>query len=349
MQPLEGIVVIELARLLPAPLVGAILADLGAQVIKIEILPKGDSLRGTELFSLLNRGKYSVALPPERLPVVLPQLLAKAHVLITNYRPQTQMEMGLSPESLLSKHPHLVYLNITGFSDGRPGHDLNFLAESGVLDRLRLTPDGAPIVPGFLIGDLLGGSASGLIRLLAALYHQSRTGKGSYVPVAMRDEMLRWSIANAHLYRLFKGKLPPPSMDFLSGAMPSYRVYRTADGRYIAVAAIEEKFWQEFCDFIGRKDLIPYGRAVGEGVPHREIEEVFSKATWVEWKVRLEGTAFCVSPVYTFEEVLQTPWAAEIWEEGFLVFSSSDKLHVPTLGEHNEWVQGRFGVEMGEG
>ncbi|MEN3040951.1 MAG: CaiB/BaiF CoA-transferase family protein [Bacteroidia bacterium] len=345
MRPLEGVVVIELARLLPSPLVGAILADLGATVIKVEILPKGDSLRGTELFSLLNRGKYSVAVSAEKLREVLRQLLQKAQVLLTNYRPQTQTEIGLAPETILATHPHLVYLNITGFSDERPGHDLNFLAESGVLDRLRLTPEGPPIVPGVLFGDLLGGSASGLIRLLAALYHQSRTGQGTYILVAMRNEMLRWSIANAHLYRLCQGKLPPPSTDFLSGAMPSYRVYRTADGRYIALAAIEDKFWEAFCEFIGRQDLIPFGRAVGEEFPHREIEKIFSQRTWAEWESRLKHTAFCASPVYTFEEAIQMPWASEIWRDGFLVFSSLGSTRVPALGEHNEWVRAEFGVE----
>lgn len=344
MRPLEGITVIELARLLPAPLVGAILSDLGATVIKVELLPRGDSLRGTELFALVNRGKYSYALPSGQLPAILPELLARAQVLLTNYRPQTQAEVGLAPEKVLDVHPHLVYVNITGFSDERPGHDLNFLAESGVLDRLRPAPDAPPIVPGFLIGDLLGGTASGLIRLLAALYHQVRTGQGSYLPVAMRDEMLRWSVAAAHLYRLFRGQMPPPAMDFLSGAMPSYRVYRTADGRYVAVAAIEEKFWEELCEFLGRPDLIPYGRSINDPFPHQELERVFAAAPWEEWRRRLEGTQFCASPVYTFEEALQMPWAAEIWQNGFLTYGQGASLKIPALGEHNAWVEAHFSL-----
>lgn len=347
MRPLEGITVIELARLLPAPLVGAILSDLGATVIKVELLPRGDSLRGTELFALVNRGKRSYALLPERLPSLLPTFLARAQVLLTNYRPQTQSELGLTPSEVLLAHPHLVYVNISGFSDGRPGHDLNFLAESGVLDRLRPAPDAPPIVPGFLIGDLLGGTASALIRLLAALYHQARTGQGTYLPIAMREETLRWSIAAAHLYRLFRGQMPPPAMDFLSGAMPSYRVYRTADGRYIAVAAIEEKFWRELCEFLGRPDLIPYGRSINDPFPHRELERIFASASWAEWVARLEGTQFCASPVYTFEEALQQPWATEIWQHGFLTYGQAASLSVPALGEHNEWVEIHFGAKGG--
>ncbi|MCS7296612.1 MAG: CaiB/BaiF CoA-transferase family protein [Bacteroidia bacterium] len=344
MQPLEGLIVIEIARLLPAPFVGTILRDLGATVVKVEFLPRGDSLRGTELFTLLNRGKYSVALEAEKLHEALSKLLPQAQVLLTNYRPQTQTEMGLIPSVLLQKHPHLVYVNLTGFSDGRPGHDLNFLAESGALDRLRPAPEASPIVPGFLVGDLLGGTASALIRLLAALYHQKQSGKGAYISVAMREEILRWSIASAHLYRLFSGTLPPPSMDFLSGGMPSYRLYRTADNRYLAVAAIEEKFWKELCEFLGRPDLIPYGRSISDPFPHAEMEKIFASATWAEWKERLQETQFCVSPVYTFEEALQMPWASQIWQEGFLTFSPETSLQVPALGEHNEWARQRFGI-----
>lgn len=346
MRPLEGITVIELARLLPAPLIGTILGDLGATVVKVELLPRGDSLRGTELFSLLARGKYSIAISPEKLPEVLPSFLADAHVLLTNYRPQTQLEIGLSPEVILARHPHLIYVNVVGFSDGRPGHDLNFLAETGVLDRLRPAPTAPPIVPGFLLGDLLGGTASGLIRLLAALYYQSRSGRGTYLSIAMRDEMLRWSIATAHLYRLFGGNMPPPAMDFLSGAMPSYRLYETADKRYIAVAAIEEKFWEEFCRFIGRPDLIPHARTMGDRMPHAELEKIFASATWAEWRERLNGTQFCVTPVYTFEEVVQMPWAAEIWREGFLTFNPDASLQVPALGAHNAWAEARWGISI---
>ncbi|MCX7606305.1 MAG: CoA transferase [Bacteroidia bacterium] len=347
MYPLEGLIVVELARLLPAPLAGMVLRDLGATVIKLELLPRGDSLRGTELFALLNRGKYSVAIHPDQLSAVLDQLLPKVDLLLTNYRPETQREVGLTPELLQKAFPHLVYVNLIGYEDGRPGHDLNFLAESGVLDRLRLSAEGAPVVPGFLFGDILGGTATALIRLLAMLYQRMRTGRGGYVSVAMREEMLRWSVSAAHLYKLWKGELPSPGMDLLSGGMPSYRAYRTKDGRYVAVAALEEKFWRAFCDFVGRPDLLPYGRTVGDPHPHRELENLFEKRTWEEWREALRGKAFCVSPVYTFQEAIQEPWASEIWREGYLFFSPPDlPIQVPLLGEHNRWVRDKLGVSL---
>ncbi|MCS7162672.1 MAG: CoA transferase [Bacteroidia bacterium] len=340
-RPLEGLIVVELARLLPAPLIGMVLRDLGATVFKIEFLPRGDSLRGSLLFDLLNRGKYSLAIPPAELSALLAKLLPRAQVLLTNYRPATQRELGLLPEVLLKAYPHLVYVNLLGFSDGRPGHDLNFLAESGVLERLRPSPAHPPIVPGFLFGDILGGSASALIRLLALVYRQTRTGQGGYLPITMREEMLRWSVATAHLYQLNGGQLPPPGVDFLSGGMPAYRVYATADGRYIAVAALEEKFWEEFCQFLGRPDLIPYGRTLHDPYPHQEMEKIFAAASWAEWVERLKDTSFCVTPVYTFAEAIQAPWAEEIWQKGFLCFAPpEEELRVPDLGEHNAYLAG---------
>lgn len=347
MQWLKGLTVVELGRLLPAPLVGTVLRDLGATVLKIELLPRGDSLRGTVLFDLLNRGKYSIAITAEQLPALLSQLLPQVDVLLTNYRPETQESLGLVPDLICQAHPHLIYLNLTGSADGRPGHDLNFLAESGILDRMRAAPDQPPLVPSFLLGDILGGSASSLIRLLAALYHRMRTGQGSYVPVYMREEALRWSLSLAHLRQLFGGKLPPVGTDFLSGGMPSYRVYATKDNRYIAVAALEEKFWAEFCQFIGRPDLLAYGRSIGDPLPHRELEALFAQHTWAEWEKRLKGTAFCVTPVYTFDEALAAEWAEPIWHSPFLFFAPpTEKVEVPPLGAHTEWAKTHFGLRL---
>lgn len=344
---LESLKVVELTRLLPAPLVGTCLRDLGATVIKVELLPRGDSLRGTDLFELLNRGKYSLAVLPEQLPEILPPLLAQADVLLTNYRPETQSEVGLSPAEVQEAFPHLVYLNLIGMADGRPGHDLNFLAEAGVLDRLRLSPDGPPVVPGFLFGDILGGTASALIHLLASLYRRNHTGKGTYLEVSMREEMLRWSYATAHLYRLFRGQLPPPGTDIFSGGLPCYRLYPTRDQRYIAVAALEEKYWEALCHFLGKPELIPYGRTLGDPYPHQVLEEVFRQHTWAEWREKLANTAFCVSPVYTFQEALQAPWAASIWRKAFLYFSSAaPDASVPQLGEHNKWAAERFSLPL---
>ncbi|MCS6789801.1 MAG: CoA transferase [Bacteroidia bacterium] len=323
-----------------------ILRDLGATVVKVEPLPGADPIRGSDLFDLLNRGKYSVSFASQHLSEFLASALPKVDILLTNYRLSTQAALGLSPEAVLEKHPHLIYVNITAFSDDRPGHDLNFLAESGVLERMRALKEAIPIVPGFLIGDILGGTASALVRVLAALYARTRTGRGEYIPVSMREELLRWSLSLANTHRMFGGELPPPGADFLSGGMPCYRVYSTKDGRYIAVAAIEEKFWAQFCSFLGREDLIPYGRVVGDPYPHQELEKIFASASWQEWRARLDTNAFCVSPVYTFAEAIQEPWASKIWREGFLYFSDKEEGTVPRLGEHNTWIEANWGISL---
>lgn len=327
--PLRGLRVLEVGRLLPAPLIGTFLCDLGAEVIKLEPWPQGDKTRGTALFSLLARGKRLLAIPPQNWPLAWPYLLPHIDILILNHRPATLAALQLLPDSLMAAYPHLLTINLLGHEDGRPGHDLNFLAESGVLDRLRPVPDAPPIVPGFLFGDLLGGTASALIRLLAALYHREKNGQGDFLTLAITTEMLRWSYATAFLYLSGQGELPPPAQDIFSGALPAYRVYRTQDGRYIAVAALENHFWEGFCRHIGRPDLIPFGYSLGDSAAHATIEALFQSKTFAEWEQILQGTAFCISPVYTFSEVIEKPWNAKVWQENFLTFSD----HVCCTGE----------------
>lgn len=321
--PLQSLRVLEVGRLLPAPLVGTFLRDLGAEVIKLEPAPQGDKTRGTSLFSLLARGKHLLSLPPPNWPAAWPYLLPHIDILILNHRPATLAALQLLPDSLKAAYPHLITINLLGHEDGRPGHDLNFLAESGVLDRLRPVPDAPPIVPGFLFGDLLGGTASALIRLLAALYHRERTGQGNFLTIAITTEMLRWSYATAFLYLSGHGQVPPPTQELFSGGLPAYRVYRTKDHRYMVVAALESHFWEGFCQHIGRPDLISLGYALNDPAAHTAIEALFQSKTFPEWEALLRETAFCVSPVYTFAEAIQQPWAASVWREKFLTFSDS--------------------------
>ncbi len=322
---LEGLNVLEVGRLLPAPLMGTILLDLGATVTKLEPWPQGEPTRGTALFDLLHRGKRFLALVPQQWPEVWPHLLSQVDILILNHLPPTLERMGLSPEKLNRLAPHLITINLMGHADGRPGHDLNFLAESGVLDRLRLHPHTPPIVPGFLLGDLLGGTATGLIRLLAALYARQRTGLGTYLPIHITTEMLRWSYATAFLYKSGNGVLPPPSQDLFSGALPAYRLYRTQDDRYIAVAALEPKHWEAFCRHVGRLDLLPHGFAMGDPEAHAAVEALFAEKSFAQWEQLLDEANLCVTPVYTFTEALQRPWAQKAWDGQYLHFAAVTK------------------------
>ena len=334
---LRGLRVLEVGRLLPAPLVGTFLCDLGAEVIKLEPWPRGDKTRGTALFSLLARGKRFLALPPQNWPAAWPYLLPHMDILILNHRPNALDALHLSPESLTSLYPRLIAVNLLGHQDGRPGHDLNFLAESGVLDRLRPAPDAPPIVPGFLFGDLLGGTASALIRLLAALYHREKTGQGAFLTIAITTEMLRWSYATAFLYLSGGGQVPPPTQELFSGGLPAYRVYPTQDGRFVAVAALESHFWEGFCRHVGRPDLIPLGYALNDPSAHTTIEALFRSKTFAEWEALLQNTAFCISPVYTFAEAIQKPWSSQAWQKNFLTFSESVSYQgqIPPVGADN--------------
>ena len=346
MAPLKGLRVLEVGRLLPAPLIGTFLCDLGAEVIKLEPWPQGDKTRGTALFPLLARGKRLLAIPPKNWTTAWPHLLPHVDILILNHRPATLFDLQLSPDSLRDAYPHLITVNLLGHEDGRPGHDLNFLAESGVLDRLRPAPDAPPIVPGFLFGDLLGGTASALIRLLAALYQREKTGQGTLLTISITTEMLRWSYATAFLYLSGQEELPPPAQDIFSGGLPTYRVYRTRDGRYIAVAALENHFWEGFCQHIGRPDLIPLGYALGDPTAHAALEALFQSKTFAEWEHRLQDTAFCVSPVYTFSEAIQKPWSTKVWREKLLTFSDegSYNAEVPPVGADNAYVRELFAM-----
>jgi len=339
-RPLQGLKVLEVGRLLPAPLVGTILYDLGAEVIKLEPWPQGDATRATPLFPLLARGKRFLAIPPERWKEAWPSLLSQVDVLILNHLPSTLRHLHLDPAHVQAAFPRLITVNLTGFPDGRPGHDLNFLAESGVLDRLRPAPQAAPIVPGFLLGDLLGGTATALIRLLAALHQRERTGISAYIPIVITTEMLRWSYANAFLYAVGQGTLPPPTQELFSGGFPTYRVYETRDGRYVAVAALEPKFWEGFCHYVGRPDFLSYGLALNDDAAHEAVAVFFRSKTWAEWRDLLAGTAFCVTPVYTFTEAIQQPWAAEVWQGGFLTFSGQAPAswEVPAPGADNAYL-----------
>ncbi len=270
-------------------------------------------------------GKRLLSLPSANRPAAWPYLLPHTDILILNHRPATLSALHLVPETLLTTYPHLITVNLLGHEDGRPGHDLNFLAESGVLDRLRPAPDAPPIVPGFLFGDLLGGTASALIRVLAALYQREKTGRGLFSP---------WP----SLPKCCGGAMPQRSCTFLGrvrcrrlrrsffGGLPAYRVYRTKDHRYMVAAALESHFWEGFCQHIGRPDLIPLGYALNDLAAHIAIEALFQSKTFSEWEALLRETAFCVSPVYTFAEAIQQPWAASVWREKFLTFSDSQAI-----------------------
>lgn len=264
MQPLAGIRVLDFSTLLPGPLASLVLADAGAEVIKIERPGRGDEMRsympkfGTDSvnFALLNRGKRSVALDlkaPDALERLKP-LIASADVVLEQFRPGVMDRLGLGYERLREMNPRIVYCALTGYGQSGPraqvaAHDLNYVAESGML-ALAAGADGAPVLPSVLVADIAGGTYPAVINILLALRERDRTGVGCKLDIAMADNLftlMYWAIGNG----LAAGAWPRPAGDLVTGGSPRYNIYRTRDGAWLAAAPLEQKFWENFCELLG--------------------------------------------------------------------------------------------------
>ncbi|MFW5878576.1 MAG: CaiB/BaiF CoA transferase family protein, partial [Myxococcota bacterium] len=274
---LEGLRVLDLSRLLPGPYCSSLLADLGAEVVKIEGPPGGDYLRWmppllgdqSAYFHALNRGKRSLllSLKHERGIEVFHKLVSAGYdVVIESFRPGVMDRLGLGYEELKKIRPGLILCSITGYGrDGprsrRAGHDLNFLGLSGVLGMMGPAQE-APVVPGVQIADVGGGSLMAAVGILAALYRRASSGEGAWIDISMTEGAL--AFLSAHLAAR-QGMAEPlhHGSGALSGDRPCYSLYRTSDGKLMSVAALEPVFWQALCRVLGREDLIEQGLATG--------------------------------------------------------------------------------------
>jgi alpha-methylacyl-CoA racemase len=323
--PLVGVRVLDLSRLLPGPYATLVLADLGATVDKVEDPDGGDYLRQMPphlgehgaLFYGLNRNKRSLCLDLKSAEGAdaLRRLCTGYDVLVESFRPGVMDKLGLGYDRLGQVNPRLIYCAISGYGQTGPdrlraGHDLNYLARSGALG-YGGEPDGAPAVPGIQAADIGGGSLFALVGILAALHERGRTGRGRLVDVSMTEGAL--SFLHMHLSaRLLMGEAGAPlrrGVDPLNGGCACYGVYRTSDGRYLSVAALEPKFFSGFCEVIGHPELLAAGYAVGEqGARAREvIAGVIGEQPLAHW-VRVFGEKdLCVEPVHEGDEVLEDP------------------------------------------
>lgn len=322
--PLAGLKVLDLTRLLPGPVCTLHLADLGAEVIKIEDTGAGDYARTMGLgaapgedsffFRIVNRNKRGLRLDLKQAAgvEVFLRLAREADVIVESFRPGVVDKLGVGYDAVKAINPRVVYCAITGYGqDGpwrdRAGHDLNYIATAGVLDQIGCK-DGAPAIPNLQIGDLLGGALTAVMGILAAVIGARATGAGRYVDVSMTDATF------AHAYTgllsvLARGATQPRGTDDLNGGLPGYGLYRTRDGRYMAVGALEPKFWQVFCDAIGKPELKPFGLARGaEGDRTRaELEALFASQPLDHWADLFENVDCGVTPVLTFEEAMAHP------------------------------------------
>lgn len=321
--PLIGLRVLDLTRLLPGPFAGQMLTELGAETLKIEEPGLGDGSRTLPplvngvgaAFLAINRGKRSVALnlkSPGGREALL-RLADHADILLEGFRPGIMARLGLAHETLLERNPRLIICAITGYGQSGPysqraGHDLNYLGYAGVLSHLARS-GAPPPLPGVQLADVAGGALMGVIGVLAALVARGVTGRGQIVDASMLDGSV--ALAPLLISTALAGLAEPlPGAGMLTGALPGYNIYETADGRYVTLGALEPKFWGEFCQRVGRADLAPrqFPRdAADHDEVTREVAAIFRTRTRDEWLALLADTDACLGPVNTLAEALADP------------------------------------------
>lgn len=322
--PLEGLRVLDLSRLLPGPYATLVLADLGARVDKVEEPSAGDPTRqapplaadGSAVFAGLNRNKRSIAVDLKSAQGVetIKALARRYDVLVESSRPGVMDRLGLGFEVLSRVNPRLVYCSISGFGATGPdrlraGHDLGYLARAGVLG-YGGDPSGPPAMPGVQVADI-GGSLWALVGILAALHERARTGRGRFVDVSMTDGAV--AFLHVHLAaRLVMGASGAPlrrGKEALNGGLPCYGLYPTLDGRWLAVAALEPKFFFGLCEALGRPELAEgaYDAGARGRATRAQLEDIFRARTQAQWIEFFRPRDVCVEPVLEGDEVLADP------------------------------------------
>lgn len=312
--PLEGLRILDLSRLLPGPYCSLLLTDLGAEVVNIEDPDGGDPLRqmpphlgaaGGAIFHAFNRNKRSVALDLRTEPGrrAFFALLPGADVVIEGFRPGVLEKLGIGWEAMRARNPRLVLCSISGFGRTGPdrhraGHDIGFLARAGVLGIAGERHGRSETWPGAQVADVAGGSLLAALSILAALRERERTGAGRHLDVSMTDGAL--GLLHMHLAATWAGADVGRGRGPVNGAWPCYGVYRTSDGRQMALGALEPKFWSAFCTAAGRPDLEP--RACDPDA-RGEVEALFASRTWEAWRALARSTDCCLEPVLEGAEV----------------------------------------------
>lgn len=318
---LHGIRILDLSRLLPGPFLTMVLADLGADVVKIEDPRLGDYMRQfppakgglSGRYLAVNRGKRSMVIDL-KLPAgrdALLRMVAKADVVVESFRPGVMDKLGLGYTALSAANPQIVLCSISGFGQTGPyvqraGHDLGYIALAGVL-AMGGPAGGPPMMPGVQIADLAGGSLWGATAILAALVGRHRTGKGAHLDISMTEGAL--ALTSAELGNLDCGSHPTRGVETLNGGLACYGIYRTKDDRYLAVGALEPKFWIALNQAIGRPPNVAELIAPPEGQARAraELAAIFATKTAAEWNAILANHDCCVEVVTELDELPEHP------------------------------------------
>lgn len=340
MSALQGLRVLDLTRLLPGPFCTMLLADMGADVIKVEEPTTGDPARHSAprqgdtgaLFLLVNRNKRSLGLDLKTTEgrALLLQFVERADVLVESFRPGVMDRLGLGYQDVLAKrNPRLIYASLSGFGQSgpyrdRPGHDLNYVALAGVLG-YNVDRDAQPVTPAVQVADLGGGTLAA-VAILAAVVSRQQTGTGQAVDVSLFGSAVAWlPTLIASLFS--QGASAPSDRPPLAGGLPQYGVYATADGRHVTLGALEPKFLLNFLERVGRPELAAL--AAGDGAQrqrlHEELTVLFASRTRDAWTEFLADVDTCFAPVNSLEETLHDPQV-----EALGLFTSVDH---PRLGQ----------------
>jgi alpha-methylacyl-CoA racemase len=304
-EPLENTLVADLTRNLPGPFASRELLRLGARVVRLEA-PDGDPVRDTapEWDRELNAGKESVLWDARADPELGPALCRRADVVLEGFRPGVAERLGVGPHAVPET---AVYCSITGFGAGdrRAGHDLNYMGWAGALEPT------APAMPPLPVADLAAGALTAVVRILGALLERGSTGRGARIVVSMTHE--------AHELARFAGPL--------TGALACYRIYATADGRHLTIAALEPHFWRRLCDLLERPDLL-----ARPADSHAELEQIFRRRPLAEWLALFDGEDVCAGPVATLAEAAP------------LFGGPASDGRAPRLGEHTAAWRAELGL-----
>jgi len=330
---LTGVNVLDLSRLLPGPYCSMILADHGARVIAVE---DKRFLADGLFFNLINRNKehMSLNLKTEKGREIFYRLIEKADVLLEGFRPGVVDRLGVGYESVKQANPKIIYCSITGYGQDGPfrdrvGHDVNYLSYAGVLDLIG-EKDHPPAIPGVQIADIAGGGMNAALGILLALLARGNTGKGQYIDISMTDGMVGFLPA-ALFFRQLTGQEPRRADGLLSHRYACYNTYETADGRYLSIGAVENRFWKQLCDTL---EIPEYGPLQYDDQRREEIlqymRKTFKQRTLDEWDAILADLDICWGIIQSTKEVLEDPLFLE--RETVVEIEGQDGKKSKTLG-----------------
>jgi alpha-methylacyl-CoA racemase len=288
------------------------LADLGADVLAITPITQDDPPDQRKLlYLMLRRNKRGLGIDlkrPEGRELFL-RLAKQSDVIVEGFRPGVVDRLGIGYEVVKDVNPRIVYCSISGYGQSGPdrlraGHDINYMASAGVAEQIGVT-GGPPAIPNLQIGDLLGGSLTAVMGILAGVVDAQARGIGRYIDVSMTDSLLAHSVL-ALSAMSGSGRTAPRGEDMLSGGLPCYGYYRTLDGRYLAVGALERKFWERLCDALGRPDLKSKHMVNGQEAPRirGELQAIFGAQSSDHWMRLFGDVDCCVTLVLTLEEAI---------------------------------------------